>query len=69
MARPFIREPAIPNQIHAGRRGQVDGVSCDMCTELEGGSPLQRRRVDMRNLLERSAFRMQPRIGAMLRLS
>jgi 2,4-dienoyl-CoA reductase-like NADH-dependent reductase (Old Yellow Enzyme family) len=63
MARPLIREPDIPNQIQAGRRGLVDCVSCDMCAEHEGIDSLQCWRVDKRKLLEHLVFRLKRHIG------
>lgn len=41
MARPFVREPDLPNQIAAGRRGLVDCVSCNICFRHEGLDPLR----------------------------
>ncbi len=41
MARPFVREPDLPNKIMAGRRGLVDCVSCNICFRHEGLDPLQ----------------------------
>jgi 2,4-dienoyl-CoA reductase-like NADH-dependent reductase (Old Yellow Enzyme family) len=41
MARPFIREPDIVNQIQSGRRGLVDCTSCNICIDHEGLDPLQ----------------------------
>jgi 2,4-dienoyl-CoA reductase-like NADH-dependent reductase (Old Yellow Enzyme family) len=41
MARPFVREPDLPNKIEAGRRGPVDCVSCNICFLHEGIDPLQ----------------------------
>jgi 2,4-dienoyl-CoA reductase-like NADH-dependent reductase (Old Yellow Enzyme family) len=36
LARPFVREPDIANQIVAGRRGPVSCVSCNLCFKHEG---------------------------------
>jgi 2,4-dienoyl-CoA reductase-like NADH-dependent reductase (Old Yellow Enzyme family) len=58
MARPFIREPDLPNQIRAGRRGLVSCVSCNICTEHEGRAPLKCWRVDKRDLLKHLVFRI-----------
>jgi 2,4-dienoyl-CoA reductase-like NADH-dependent reductase (Old Yellow Enzyme family) len=52
MARPFIREPDLPNQILAGRRGFVDCISCNICVEYEGVAPLQCWRIDKIMLLK-----------------
>jgi 2,4-dienoyl-CoA reductase-like NADH-dependent reductase (Old Yellow Enzyme family) len=41
MARPFVREPDLPNQIAKGRRGSVDCVSCNICFLHEGIDPLK----------------------------
>jgi 2,4-dienoyl-CoA reductase-like NADH-dependent reductase (Old Yellow Enzyme family) len=41
MARPFVREPDLPNKIIGGRRGPVDCVSCNICFLHEGIDPLQ----------------------------
>jgi 2,4-dienoyl-CoA reductase-like NADH-dependent reductase (Old Yellow Enzyme family) len=41
MARPMVREPDLPRQIAAGRRGTVDCVSCNMCLMHEGKRALQ----------------------------
>lgn len=41
MARPFIREPDLPRQFAAGRRGLVDCVSCNLCLRHEGLDSLQ----------------------------
>jgi 2,4-dienoyl-CoA reductase-like NADH-dependent reductase (Old Yellow Enzyme family) len=41
MARPFVREPDLVNQIAEGRRGPVDCVSCNICFLHEGLDPLK----------------------------
>jgi 2,4-dienoyl-CoA reductase-like NADH-dependent reductase (Old Yellow Enzyme family) len=41
MARPMIREPDLPNQLVAGRRGLVDCVSCNICLAHEGRDGLR----------------------------
>ena len=41
LARPFVREPDLPRQIMAGRRGAVDCVSCNMCLMHEGKDDLR----------------------------
>lgn len=41
MARVYIREPDIVNQIQNGRRGLVDCTSCNICIMHEGLDPLQ----------------------------
>ena len=59
MARPFIREPDLPNRIIAGKRGLVDCVSCNVCMEHEGHDPLQCRRIDKWMLLRHLLFRLR----------
>ena len=59
MARPFIREPDLPNRIVAGKRGLVDCVSCNVCMEHEGHDPLQCWRIDKRMLLRHLLFRLR----------
>ena len=51
MARPFIREPDLPNKIKAGKRGAVDCVSCNVCLAHDGTVPTQCWRTDKRMLL------------------
>lgn len=41
MARPFIREPDLPNKLAAGRTGMVECVSCNMCLVHDGFDPLR----------------------------
>jgi 2,4-dienoyl-CoA reductase-like NADH-dependent reductase (Old Yellow Enzyme family) len=41
LARPFVRQPDLPNRIIAGERGAVDCVSCNICFKHEGLDPLQ----------------------------
>ena len=59
MARPFIREPDLPNKIIAGKRGLVDCVSCNVCMEHEGHDPLQCWRIDKQMLLKHLLFRLR----------
>jgi 2,4-dienoyl-CoA reductase-like NADH-dependent reductase (Old Yellow Enzyme family) len=40
-ARPFVREPAFPNELQAGRSGAVDCVSCNICLAHDGFDPLK----------------------------
>ena len=40
-ARPFVREPAFPNALQAGRRGGLDCVSCNICLAHDGFDPLK----------------------------
>jgi 2,4-dienoyl-CoA reductase-like NADH-dependent reductase (Old Yellow Enzyme family) len=54
MARPFIREPDIVNQIAAGRQGLVDCTSCNICLERDGIYALKcwrRKRTDLVRVL------------------
>jgi 2,4-dienoyl-CoA reductase-like NADH-dependent reductase (Old Yellow Enzyme family) len=41
LARPFVRQPDLPNRIIAGQRGAVDCVSCNLCFKHEGLDPLR----------------------------
>lgn len=41
LARPFVREPDLPNKIAQGRRGAVACVSCNICFRHEGIDPLR----------------------------
>jgi 2,4-dienoyl-CoA reductase-like NADH-dependent reductase (Old Yellow Enzyme family) len=41
LGRPLVREPDLPAQIAAGRRGMVDCVSCNLCFRHEGLDPLR----------------------------
>jgi len=52
MARPFVREPDLPNRIAAGKRGRVDCVSCNICFKHEGIDPLSCWRTPKRALLQ-----------------
>ncbi len=52
MARPFVREPDLPNRIAAGRRGPVACVSCNICFLHEGIDPLRCWRTPKRALLQ-----------------
>ena len=56
MARPFIREPDLPNKIRAGKRGPVDCVSCNVCIEHAGSEPIQCWRTDKRQLLRHALW-------------
>jgi len=49
-ARPFIREPGFPNMLAAGRRGQLDCVSCNICLAHDGYDPLKCWRLDPADL-------------------
>ena len=41
LARPFVRQPDLPNRIIAGQRGALDCVSCNLCFKHEGLDPLR----------------------------
>ncbi|MFQ5913908.1 MAG: NADH:flavin oxidoreductase [Nitrospinota bacterium] len=51
MARPYIREPDIVNQIQNGRRGLVNCTSCNLCLLHEGKDSLRCWRKNTRLLL------------------
>ena len=59
MARPFIREPDLPNQIMAGRRGVVSCVSCNICAEHEGLEGTRCWRLNKIDLLRHLGFRIK----------
>jgi len=50
LARPFIREPDLPNQLARGRKGKVDCVSCNICLSYDGKRPVQCWRSDLLSL-------------------
>jgi 2,4-dienoyl-CoA reductase-like NADH-dependent reductase (Old Yellow Enzyme family) len=57
LARPFIRQPDLPNQLAAGQQG-VACVSCNMCLSNDGYEPLQcwrKKPSDMIRYLTRKA--------------
>ena len=58
MARPLIREPDLVVQIQAGREGQVDCTSCNLCLIHEGHHPLQCWRTPRIRLLQHAAYRL-----------
>ncbi len=58
MARPLIREPDLIAQIQAGREGQVDCTSCNLCLIHEGHHPLQCWRTPRIRLLQHAAYRL-----------
>lgn len=57
MARPLIREPDLVAQIEAGREGQVDCTSCNLCLIHEGHHPLQCWRTPRVRLLQHAVYR------------
>jgi 2,4-dienoyl-CoA reductase-like NADH-dependent reductase (Old Yellow Enzyme family) len=59
LARPLIREPDLPAQIAAGRTGQVDCTSCNLCLIHEGHHSLRCWRTPRRRLLEHSVYRLR----------
>ncbi|MGH8928286.1 MAG: NADH:flavin oxidoreductase [Acidimicrobiia bacterium] len=58
MARPLIREPELVAQIEAGRDGQVDCTSCNLCLMHEGHHPLQCWRTPKIRLLQHAIYRL-----------
>jgi 2,4-dienoyl-CoA reductase-like NADH-dependent reductase (Old Yellow Enzyme family) len=58
MARPLIREPDLVAQIAAGREGQVDCTSCNLCLIHEGHHPLQCWRTPRIRLLQHAVYRL-----------
>jgi 2,4-dienoyl-CoA reductase-like NADH-dependent reductase (Old Yellow Enzyme family) len=58
MARPLIREPDLVAQIQAGREGQVDCTSCNLCLIHEGHHPLQCWRMPRVRLLQHAVYRL-----------
>ena len=58
MARPLIREPDLVAQIQAGREGQVDCTSCNLCLIHEGHHPLQCWRTPRVRLLQHAVYRL-----------
>jgi 2,4-dienoyl-CoA reductase-like NADH-dependent reductase (Old Yellow Enzyme family) len=58
MARPLIREPDLVAQIRAGREGQVDCTSCNLCLIHEGHHPLQCWRTPRVRLLQHAVYRL-----------
>lgn len=50
LARPLVREPDLPRQLAAGRQGQVDCVSCNLCLTHEGSDGLMCWRKRWRDL-------------------
>jgi 2,4-dienoyl-CoA reductase-like NADH-dependent reductase (Old Yellow Enzyme family) len=58
MARPLIREPDLVAQIEAGREGQVDCTSCNLCLIHEGHHPLQCWRTPRIRLLQHAVYRL-----------
>jgi 2,4-dienoyl-CoA reductase-like NADH-dependent reductase (Old Yellow Enzyme family) len=58
MARPLIREPDLVAQIAAGREGQVDCTSCNLCLIHEGHHPLQCWRTPKTRLVAHAIYRL-----------
>ena len=58
MARPLIREPDLVAQVRAGREGQVDCTSCNLCLIHEGHHPLQCWRTPKIRLLQHALYRL-----------
>lgn len=59
MARPFVREPDLPNKLKAGRGGVVDCVSCNICLEHDGYDALKCWRKDARDLVRHAIWKLR----------
>jgi 2,4-dienoyl-CoA reductase-like NADH-dependent reductase (Old Yellow Enzyme family) len=57
MARPLIREPDLVAQVQAGREGQVDCTSCNLCLIHEGHHELQCWRTPKQRLIRHAFYR------------
>lgn len=64
MARPLVREPDLPRQLAAGRRGMVDCVSCNICLAHDGHHALRCWRRRKRDLVLHAAWRLRRTIGS-----
>lgn len=64
LARPLIREPDVVAQIKAGRRGQFDCTSCNLCLENEGSYRLQCWRRPRVRLLHAGAAHIRRKLGS-----
>ncbi len=64
LARPLVREPDLPNQIAAGRRGMVDCVSCNICLMHDGYDALKCWRRDPRDLMRHALWRLRQATGS-----
>lgn len=62
LARPFIREPDLVRKVEAGRRGEVDCVSCNICAMHAGLHPLKCWRDSNRDLVRHAWYRMTGRL-------
>jgi 2,4-dienoyl-CoA reductase-like NADH-dependent reductase (Old Yellow Enzyme family) len=62
LARPFIREPDLVQQIEGGRRGLVDCVSCNICLMHEGVHGLKCWRKSNRDLATHAFYRLTGRL-------
>lgn len=58
LGRPLIREPALVNSIHDGRRGLVDCTSCNICMMHEGVHPLRCWRTSTSLLAKHAYYRL-----------
>jgi 2,4-dienoyl-CoA reductase-like NADH-dependent reductase (Old Yellow Enzyme family) len=63
LGRPLIREPDLPNQVAAGRRGLVDCTSCNICLMHDGVHPLRCWRTSVSRLAVHAAYRVSGRLG------
>src|SRR5262245_43554887 len=62
LGRPLIREPDLPDQIRAGRRGLVDCTSCNICMMHEGVDPLRCWRTSPRLLAKHAVARLSGKL-------
>ncbi len=62
LARPLIREPDLVAQVEAGRRGQLDCTSCNLCLESEGEHHLQCWRTPRVRLVHAAAAHIRRRL-------
>jgi 2,4-dienoyl-CoA reductase-like NADH-dependent reductase (Old Yellow Enzyme family) len=58
LARPFIREPDLVDQIRGGREGQLDCTSCNLCLVHEGHHALQCWRTPRVRLIQHAMYRL-----------
>lgn len=58
LARPLVREPDLPRQLAAGRRGMVACVSCNICLAHDGYDALHCWRRNRLDLLRHAAWRI-----------
>ena len=59
MARPFVREPDLPQKLRNGRLGIVECVSCNICLEHDGYDALKCWRKDVRDLVRHALWKIR----------